>query len=195
MTLDSPLRSSTLSDHNGNGELREVVVTILRETERLVLRKLEARDWPAYLEYAQSERTEPEGGPFTLGQAWRAFAVLAGHWSLRGYGLLAFHPRDGRDRAIGIAGPFFPPDWPEPEIGWQIWDKTFEGNGFAYEAAVEARAWCAETLGWLQPVSYIRENNARSIKLAKRLGCVLDDTAKRRPDGAPVWRHPDPSVT
>ena len=159
-------------------------------TERLILRKIAAKDWPAYIIFAGSDRSIPSGGPYTEGQAWRTFAMWIGHWELRGYGLLAFELRERHDKAIGMAGPFFPPDAPEPEIGWQIWDPEFEGKGYAYEAANAARRWACESLGIQQPVSYIKEGNERSIRLAEKLGCVRDENASRRPDGLPVWRHP-----
>lgn len=159
-------------------------------TERLVLRSLAAKDWPEFRDYAGSDRSIPSGGPYTAGQAWRTFAMWIGHWELRGYGLLALELREWPERAIGIAGPFFPPDAPEPEIGWQIWDPEFEGRGYAYEAALAARRWACESFGFQRPVSYIKEGNERSIRLAEKLGCVRDDRAKRRPDGLPVWRHP-----
>lgn len=133
-------------------------------------------------------------GAETEGAAWRSFAMLLGHQQLKGFAPFPIILRGGDDRAIGVAGPFFSPDWPEPEIGWQIWDSGFEGKGYAYEAAVTARRWCAEMYGWTRMVSYIKEENTRSIRLAKRLGCTLDDTARRRPDGSPVWRHPAPDA-
>ena len=161
------------------------------ETDRLYLRKIAAIDWEEFRDYAGSDRSVPSGGPHSEGQAWRTFATWVGHWQLRGYGLLVFCLRSAPAKAIGIAGPFFPPDWPEPEIGWQIWNPDYEGKGYAYEAADATRRWTRLTLGWQRPVSYIREENERSIRLAEKLGCVRDDSAKRRPDGAPVWRHPE----
>ena len=160
------------------------------ETERLVLRKLAATDWPEFSPYALSDRSIPSGGPHTIGQAWRTFAIWIGHWELRGYGLLAIELRERPGTAIGIAGPYFPADAPEPEIGWQIWDPEAEGKGYAYEAAQAARRWACDALGMTQPVSYIMDGNARSIRLAERLGCIRDEKAPRRPDGLPVWRHP-----
>lgn len=159
-------------------------------TDRLILRKLAAKDWPEFSVYAGAERSIPAGGPYSEGQAWRTFAMWIGHWEIRGYGLLALELRESPNKAIGIAGPFFPPDAPEPEIGWQIWDPGFEGKGYAYEAAHAARCWACATFGFKRPVSYIKEGNARSIRLAEKLGCVRDENAKRRQDGLPVWRHP-----
>ena len=110
-------------------------------TERLILRRLAAQDWPEFVVYAGSDRSIPSGGPYSIGQAWRTFAMWIGHWELRGYGLLAFGLRGAPDKAIGIAGPFFPLDAPELEIGWQIWDPQYEGKGYTYEVADAARRW------------------------------------------------------
>lgn len=165
-------------------------MTIITTSERFILRPICPGDWPVFRDYALSERARHSMGADTEGAAWRNFAILVGHQEIRGFAPFAIVPRGGEDRVIGVAGPFFPPDWPEPELGWQIWDGEYEGKGVAYEAAVAARAWLADAYGWTRMVSYIREANVRSIALAKRLGCTLDATAERRADGSPVWRHP-----
>ncbi|MGR3433853.1 MAG: GNAT family N-acetyltransferase, partial [Shimia sp.] len=118
------------------------------ETERLILRKPAARDWPVAEAFYASDRSRYVGGPHDTGAAWRAFAMFTGHWDLRGYGLFALVPRGGPDLAIGIAGPFYPADWPNPEIGWQLWDASVEGTGLAHEAASATRAFARDTLGW-----------------------------------------------
>lgn len=182
--FDTTLRSCDWT--HGSRELNRVA-----ESERLFLRPIAPADWPVFREYTLSERASLSMGADTLGEAWGNFAHLIGHQQIRGFAPLAIVVRGGEDRAIGMAGPYFPPDWPEPELGWQIWDAGFEGQGFAYEAVLTARNWSAETYGWRRMVSYIKEGNVRSIRLAERLGCALDDTAQRRPDGSPVWRHPE----
>lgn len=168
-------------------------MTFVAESERLLLRPIAARDWTVFRDYSMSERAKLSMGSETLGGAWKNFAYLIGHHHLRGFAPLAIVVRGAKDRAVGMSGPYFPPDWPEPELGWQIWDPTMEGKGIASEAVVAARAWAAETFGWTRMASYINEENTRSIRLAERLGCTLDDAAPRRPDNSPVWRHPAPS--
>ena len=130
-------------------------------------------------------------GSDTLGEAWGNVTRLIGHQWVRGFAPLAITIRGGEDRAIGVAGPHFPPDWPEPELGWHIWNGDFEGKGIAYEAVLTARKWSVETFGWRRMVSYIKEENIRSIRLAERLGCTVDETAQHRADNSPVWRHPE----
>lgn len=165
-------------------------MTFVTGSERLLLRRLEPEDWEMFRDYSLSERAYLSLGAETEGDAFRHFAHLLGHLALRGYAPLAFVLRDASHRAVGVAGPYFSPDWPEPEIGWQIWDPALEGKGYAREAVLAARRWCAENYGWTRMVSYIKPGNTRSEKLAERLGCIIDDTALRRPDGSPVWRHP-----
>lgn len=161
------------------------------ESERLYLRPIAPIDWEAFCEYALSNRAKLSMGSNNVGDAWRSFTYLFGHQHLRGYAPQALVLRNGDGKAIGVAGPHFPPDWPEPELGWQIWDGAFEGKGYASEGVIAARKWSAETFGWRRMASYIKEENTRSIRLAERLGCTRDDGAKRRPDGSPVWRHPE----
>ncbi|PUB18726.1 GNAT family N-acetyltransferase [Yoonia sediminilitoris] len=166
-------------------------MTYLAESERLFLRPASPTDWPVFRNYALSERAELSMGVDTETAAWQGFAHLIGHYVIRGFAPLAIVLREGGDRAIGMAGPYFPAGWPEPELGWQIWDGQFEGKGYAYEAVLTARRWSAEAFGWKCMVSYIKEGNERSVLLAERLGCIRDEAAERRADDSPVWRHPE----
>ena len=165
-------------------------MTFLAESERLLLRQIAPGDWNMFRAYSRSERATLSMAAKTDGEAWRHFAHLLGHLALRGYAPLAFVLRDTPSQAVGVAGPYYALDWPEPELGWQIWDAALEGKGYASEAVTTARSWCTETYGWTRMASYIKPGNTRSEKLAERLGCTLDETAQRRADGSPVWRHP-----
>jgi RimJ/RimL family protein N-acetyltransferase len=176
--------AGALGHRNGN-------MTITAESERLYLRPTAAGDWPVFRDYALSERAQLSMGVDTETAAWQGFAHLIGHRNIRGFAPFAISLRSGNGRAIGMAGPYFPAGWPEPELGWQLWDGQFEGKGYASEAVVMARSWCAGAFGWKNMVSYINEGNVPSIRLAERLGCRRDETAQRRADGSPVWRHPE----
>lgn len=163
------------------------------ETERLMLRAPRHGDWEAWRAFATSERARGIGGPMTEALAWRALGHLTGHWVHRGFGMFVI--ADRRSRAtLGMAGPWFPVGWPEPEIGWSLWTPDAEGRGYAFEAARAARAWAFGSLGWRSAVSYIAEDNARSIALAQRLGAVRDPEAASPDSLAPVgvWRHARP---
>ena len=162
------------------------------ETDRLILRPPAMDDWPAFRAFALDDRSRyVSPAPVPAGLAWRGFAHAAGMWALMGFGSFVFHDRD-TDAALGMTGPWYPADWPEPEIGWTVWSAEAEGRGYAFEAATEARLWAARELGWDRPVSYIDAANHRSIALAERLGCTLDAHAAFPVPDRPgyVYRHP-----
>lgn len=164
-------------------------------TERLILRRPSAKDWPQARAFFMSERSATVGGPKDQGGAWRVLAMEIGHWDMRGYGMWAV-TRKGDDTAIGMIGPWHPGDWPETEVGWMIWDPSVEGTGIATEAARAAVEDAYTRLGWDTVVSYIATTNARSIALAEKLGAVLDTSAPQIPGKDPhlVYRHPRPEA-
>jgi RimJ/RimL family protein N-acetyltransferase len=165
------------------------------ETERLFLRKPRPEDMDTAIQFFGSKRAKFVSGPLSADRAWRQLTMFIGHWELRGYGMFAVVPK-GEDNAIGVVGPWNPIDWPELELGWHIWSDAHEGKGFAFEAAVAAREYATNALGWRDPVSYVRPDNARSIALAKRLGAVIDTTASVPPgSNCIVFRHPNRTAT
>ena len=90
-----------------------------------------------------------------------------------------------------MAGPWFPEGWPEPEIGWSIWDAAAEGKGVAHEAATAARAWAYDALGWTTAISLIVDGNARSEALARRMGCQFEGEFTHETFGkSRIFRHP-----
>ena len=165
----------------------EAAIPTLR-TERLVLRAPRPEDFEPYAAFAASPRSAGVGGPFGRAAAWSNWLRHWGHVAMRGYGRFAI-ARDDRAPAIGMCGPFFPEDWPEPEIAWTLWEG--EGEGLAFEAAAESRRFAYEVLGWETAISLVMADNARSSALARRLGCVRDGTFAHEVHGPmPVWRHP-----
>lgn len=161
-------------------------------TERLNLRAPVLSDLDAVAEYRASVRTRYVGGVMSRSQSFDSLCGLVGHWQLRGYGRWII--ADGKtDAPLGVVGPFFPENWPEPEIAWTVFAAA-EGRGIAFEAALAARSYAYETLGWTTAISLITSGNDRSIALAKRLGCHFDKVLDHSDYGAmEVWRHP-PSV-
>ena len=170
--------------------------TPVLETERLILRAPKASDFDAYLPFFTSDRARFIGGGSDkeAGLAWRVLAILAGHWHLRGYGTFVLEEK-GTGRPVGSAGPWHPGDWPERELGWSVWSAEDEGRGYAREAVTELRRHVYADLGWPTAVSYIDARNARSVALAERLGCTLDEAAPLPAREEPIraWRHPAPS--
>ena len=82
-----------------------------------------------------------------------------------------------------------PPDYPETELGWLLFEGQ-EGKGYAREAAEAARRFALKVTSIASLVSYIDRDNQRSIRLAERLGARLDRVAPT-PNGDPchVYRH------
>lgn len=161
------------------------------ETPRLVLRPPVAADWPGVRAFYLSQRSRFTYGPKTEAAAWRSFAAEIGHWTLRGYGMFTLSEKGGDDTGLGLVGPFYPLDWPEPEIGWMLWPAA-EGRGYGYEAARACLAHAFGALGWTTAVSYIDAANDRSIALAERLGARLDAGAATLSADTLVYRHPRP---
>jgi len=160
-------------------------------TARLTLRGPRAEDFEPFAAYYASERSRFTGGPMTRELAWRAFCHLAGHWAFRGYGPFVVQGPDGA--ALGSVGPFCPEGWPEPEIAWTMWDPAAEGQGYAREAALAARGFAYQVLGWPTAISMIDPANARSVALARRMGCRPDGSfAHERFGLCHIWRHPGP---
>ena len=162
-------------------------------TERLTLRAPGPEDFEPYAAFYASDRAAMVGGPLERHEAWRGLAGLIGHWTLRGYGRWSV-----RDRAtgepLGTVGLHFPEGWPEPEVGWIVYEAA-EGRGIAHEAALAARAHAYGTLGWRTAISTIDPRNARSIALAERMGARRDGAFEHPKHGTvPIWRHPRPDA-
>ncbi|MEN8160168.1 MAG: GNAT family N-acetyltransferase [Myxococcota bacterium] len=142
------------------------------ETDRLILRPFELRDFDAWVGFC----ADPEVVPFVFGrplsrpEAWQGFAAMAGLWSLRGFGMWALEERE-TGAFVGRAGFDYPETsgYADLETGWLL-GRPYWGRGLALEAAV---AVCNHAFGALdrrEVVSIMRPENERSIRLAQRLG-------------------------
>ena len=162
------------------------------ETDRLRLRCPEMRDFDAWAAFRMSDRAEFVGGPCTRAQAFDKLGEIIGHWHLRGYGRWIVADKT-TDTALGVVGPFFPDNWPEPEIAWSVFASA-EGRGIAYEAARAALDYAYGTLGWTTAISCTEPGNDRSAALARRLG-AWHERDHVTPDGLhlQVFRHAPPA--
>lgn len=159
------------------------------ETERLRLRAPRASDFDAYADFRGSERARTVGGPYSRSVAFDHLCAVVGHWQLRGYGRWIVADRT-TDAPLGLVGLFYPEGWPEPEIGWSMFDAG-EGRGYAAEAALATRAYAYGTLGWTTVASLIAPGNTRSEALARRLGCTPERDVPHPAYGTlTIWRHP-----
>ena len=161
-------------------------------TNRLILRPITAADIPHEQAFHQTDRAEFVGGPMHPADVWRYIATQIGHWTLRGYGTFAVEEKD-TGIFCGHVGPWYPADWPAPELSWTIMEAA-EGRGLAHEAALATRNWAYDTLGWTTAISMIDPANTRSIALAERLGARHDGTFDHHRYGTMhIWRHPSPA--
>jgi RimJ/RimL family protein N-acetyltransferase len=150
------------------------------ETPRLILRPPSAADFPAFAEFMADEASARHiGGPQLRTTAWRAWAAIAGAWTLNGFSMFSFIEKE-TGRWVGRGGPWQPEGWPAPEVGWGIVSSA-QRRGYAKEAAACAMDWAFETLGWTELVHCIEPSNAASIATALSLGSRLRERGVKAP--------------
>ena len=164
-----------------------VSVPVIR-TERLTLRDPRVGDLDAVAGFMASPRAGFVGGPMTRFDAWRNILTLCGHWVMRGYGYWTIE-ETATGRIAGRVGVHNHEEkWPEPELGWQVFD-GFEGRGYAHEAALAAREQ-AGRMGLGPLISLIVPDNLRSRQLADRMGAVVEREIDLLGKHVLMYRHP-----
>jgi len=124
--------------------------------------------WTAFLADARAARFI--GGVQGPHGAWRNLAMMTGAWELDGFAMFSVVEK-ASGRWIGRVGPWWPPSWPDPEIGWGLVPAVWS-RGYATEAARASIAWARDRLGWRHVIHLIHPDNAPSMRLARRLGSV-----------------------
>jgi len=161
------------------------------ETERLSLRQFldeDLEDIHAY--YSDKKATKfTFGRPLTKAESWRAMASMIGHWQLRGYGPYAIENKTNK-KIIGIAGYWYPNDWPEPEIKWALIPRYW-GKGYAKEAALAIQKTAIKYIPEISLISFIHSDNAASIKLAHSINAVVEKQVEFRGGNWHIYRHPN----
>lgn len=155
-------------------------------TARLTLRPYAMADFPAYAAFVRSDRTLHMGGPHDAATAWAWFCNDTAQWALLNMGGLIVTLGG---KAIGQVALCHGPAFPEPELGWFLYD-GHEGQGYATEAARALRDWAFGPRDLKTFVSYINAANTNSAAVATRLGAQIDATAAT-PAGmdTQVWRY------
>jgi RimJ/RimL family protein N-acetyltransferase len=144
-------------------------------TERLRMRAPRFDDYERFAEMLGDPLVgaglgKPDG--LTPHEAWLDLSVLAGHWALRGFGHWVLEELDGGE-VVGRAGLYHPPDWPELEVGWTV-AREHWGNGYAPEAGRAVCSWAHSELGVAHILSLIHPENARSMRVAEKLGMTRE---------------------
>lgn len=145
----------------------------LLETPRLILRPVAPEDFETHA----AMMTEPEiaafltldGKPQSRANAWRSFATMIGHWTIRGFGFFSMIEK-ATGAWVGRAGPWQPEGWPGIECGWGV-PRPHWGKGYAPEAAVAAIRWTlAHRPELTRIISTIAPANANSQAVARKIG-------------------------
>lgn len=157
------------------------------ETDRLTLRAPREGDFEAMLAFNDSPRAIYVGGGVARRWVWRGLLANIGHWALRGYGFFSVDTQPGD--FIGRVGVIYHDGWDEPELAWHLFD-GFEGQGFAHEAALAARADYHARISPQPLISYVDVTNTRSEALALRLGARRETTVTDPEGDYHVYRHP-----
>lgn len=143
------------------------------DTERLIFSPLAPEDVDAHC----AMMTDPgaarfltiDGLPQDRPAAWRGFAAMLGHWSIRGFGFFAVIEKSTGEW-VGRVGPWLPAGWPGLECGWAIVPSR-RGLGYAPEAAAAAIDWIFTQRPDLDRIiSLIHPDNAASRAVATKLG-------------------------
>lgn len=167
-------------------------------TERLLLRRWHADDrapFAALCADPEVMRFVGDGRPLDAEAADASIERFERHWDEHGFGLWAVE-EDGVLRGFcGLAIPaFLPAILPAVEVGWRL-ERAAWGRGLATEAARAAVAWGFAELGLAQVVAVIAEGNARSERVARKLGAVPGRVYVVPGSGvrARVWRLQEPT--
>jgi RimJ/RimL family protein N-acetyltransferase len=159
------------------------------ETERLLLRGPLPSDLPAMTAFFVSDRMAYIGGPITEAETIEVFEGTLKGWATRGYSRWEIQLRETGE-VIGRCGISHPFGYPEPELGWVLYE-GFEGQGYAREAAVAALAYGRSTLGLKGIVSLIHPENDRSKHLATKLGARFEKMGEIVGITVEIWCYPE----
>jgi RimJ/RimL family protein N-acetyltransferase len=145
-------------------------------TERLILRRWRPSDrapFAAMNADPEVMRYIRDGRALTRVQSDELVDAIEAHWAKHGFGLWCAAPREDADACIGFVGlaipSFLPAVLPAVEVGWRL-ARAAWGRGLATEGAKAAldHAFGALELGSV--ISVIDPENARSVRVAEKLG-------------------------
>ncbi|MBL8489122.1 MAG: GNAT family N-acetyltransferase [Rhodocyclaceae bacterium] len=168
------------------------LIPVSLRSARLHLRCVADDDWVGLHEYyGDAECTRYTTlQPLAPEETRRMVGAVRRHWERRGYGPYVLE-ETATGQVLGIAGPWYPKEWPEAEIKWALARRHW-GRGFAAEAARAVQAMAAVHLPGLRLISLIHADNAPSIALALAVGARFERAMDFRGGTYHVYRHPAP---
>lgn len=159
------------------------------ETARLRLVPPEARHFDAYAALVADAAfmQHLEQPALDRNAADRSFCAMLGHWHLRGWGNFLVEERAGGE-LVGRVGINDWAGWPEPELGWWTAPSAW-GRGYAPEAARAVLELARDRYRRTRLISLIRPTNRASIRVAEKLGAVLERDIEFHHGVAHVYVH------
>ena len=145
------------------------------ETKRLLLRWFREDDLDDFCRMSgdpEVMRFLGDGKPLDVMNTWRQMATYMGHWYFRGYGIWAVEEKSS-GKMIGRIGFMNPVGWPGFELGWTLARESW-GKGYATEGARRALEYAFTEMDRDHVISLIAPENIASIRVAERLGEVVE---------------------
>jgi RimJ/RimL family protein N-acetyltransferase len=175
----------------------------LIETERLRLRRPQLEDADALLAFVGDDAvmrpigSEPGGIEVAVEHVERWIA----RWETNGMGPFILEDAHAR-RSLGRVGPLVwnsriwdvstlteAGDDAQIELGWAL-GRAHWGKGYATEAARSVRDWLYDNRSVERLISLIDPENARSIRVAEKLGARATELVRTPGGPATIWVHP-----
>jgi RimJ/RimL family protein N-acetyltransferase len=171
------------------------------ETERLVLQRLSLDDLDDIARFVSDPETMRyigTGGPRTREQARNSLEWMLETFERQGFGHFGVvRKEDGA--LVGRSGlnVWDPSDWSitrldeadgptEIEIAY-LFGRDYWGQGYATEAATAIRDWALGELGFERLIALIYPDNARSIRVAEKLGLTPEGEADFGGDALTIY--------
>ncbi len=120
-------------------------------------------------------------------ESYRHFCAMIGHWHLRGWGNFIVEEKT-TGRFVGRVGINDWEGWPEPELGWWTLPAAW-GHGYAPEAARAVLDFVRRNHSRRRLISLIRASNARSLRVAEKLGAGYEKDIEFLGSPARVYVH------
>jgi RimJ/RimL family protein N-acetyltransferase len=141
---------------------------VLIETERLLLRPLSIGDLEDFAKLHTDREVTRFISAFDRAESEARLRQNDAEWRERGHGMLAILDR-GSGEFLGRAAVKYWPQFDETELGWTLRREAW-GRGYATEAARACITWGFSELEVPYLTAMISPANARSVRVAERLG-------------------------
>jgi RimJ/RimL family protein N-acetyltransferase len=145
-------------------------------TERLLLRRFTPGDrapFAALNADPEVVRYVGDGRPMTRADSDALMDAIGAHWAQHGFGLWCAAPREDPEACLGFVGlaipSFLPSVMPAVEVGWRL-ARAAWGRGLATEGARASLEHAFGELRLRSVISVIDPGNARSVRVAEKLG-------------------------